>query len=288
MEKLFEGRDAGRTFGGDEHAFLGGELNAGIDELFIAYGDGCAATVAHGFEDEEIAQRLGDAEAAGDSVGTVPKLAAGGALFEGADDWLAAGDLDRDHLGTLRADPSHLLHFGKGLPHADETDAAASGIEDDIGEAPAELFGELIAHGFLAFDSVGLFERADIEPALGIFAAGDDFGAIADEAIDQGDVRAVGFALDEVSLRDIARHEDVRFHSGGCGIGSEGAGGISSGGDGDFAYSEFGAHGYGTGESASLEAGGRVETFVLEPEILGADALAGAGGGEQGRHALAK
>ncbi len=78
------------------------------------------------------------------------------------------------------------------------------------GQAPVHLLGELVAHGFFAFNAIGLFERAEVEPAFFFLALSDDAGAIADEAVDQRDVRAQRFALNEIGLRNVFRHEDVR------------------------------------------------------------------------------
>ena len=121
-------------------------------------------------------------------------------------------------------------------------DAAASGVEDGVGQFPIHLLGDLVAHRLLAFDAVRLFERADVEPAFAGTAFGDDLSAIADQSIHQGDMGAVGFALKVVCLRDVARHEDMGFEAGrGC-VGGERAGGVSGGRDCDFFYAEFEAH----------------------------------------------
>jgi len=85
----------------------------------------------------------------------------------GAHDGLAAFRLHGDHLRPGLADPAKGLHFVEGLPHADNPDAATGGIEDRVRERPAHLLGELVSHGFLALDAIGLLECADVEPALG-------------------------------------------------------------------------------------------------------------------------
>src|SRR5262249_11271663 len=158
-----------------------------VDQLGVAHGDAGSAAVAHGFEDQEIAQRLGDTQSAGDGVGIVPKLAARLAALERADDGLAAFPLHNDHLLALGPHPAQGLHVFEGLAHADHADAAAGGIEYYVRQLPAHLLGEFIAHRLLAFDAVGLFERADIEPALGFAPGVDDLGAVADEAVDECD-----------------------------------------------------------------------------------------------------
>ncbi len=85
-------------------------------------------------------------------------------------------------------------------------------------------------------------------PARGGFAAfADHAAAIADQAIHQGDMRAVGFALDEVGLRDIGRHKDMGFQTGCGGVGRERAGGVARRRDGHDLNTQFHAHGYGAG-----------------------------------------
>src|SRR5262249_19652840 len=83
-------------------------------------------------------------------------------------------------------------------------------------------------------------------------------------------------------------HEDVGFDAGSGGVGGEGAGGIAGRRDGDLFDAQLNAHGDGAGESASLEGGGGVEAFVLDPEELGSDAGSDAGGGDEGRPAFAE
>ena len=101
------------------------------------------------------------------------------------------------------------------------------GIEDGVGQLPAHLLGHLVAHGLLAFDAVRLLERADVEPALVRAALGHHAAAVADQAVDQRDVRAVRLALDVVRLRHVARHEDVGFDAGRRGIRRHRAGGVA-------------------------------------------------------------
>ncbi len=111
------------------------------------------------------------------------------------------------------------------------------------------------------------------QPSRGT-ALGDDLAAIADQAIHQRDVGAVGFALEVVGLRDVARHEDMRFEAGRGRVGGQRAGGVSGGRDRDFLHAEFEAHGNGAGKPARFERRGGVQAFVLDPDGLRADARA--------------
>src|SRR5215470_11670414 len=114
------------------------------------------------------------------------------ALFKRSHNWGAAGSLNGDHPWALLVDPTDLAQLLESLPHADEAGAAAGGIEDDVGERPAELVGELEAHRFFAFDAVRLFERRDIEPAHRLLAFGDDLAAVVDQAVYHPHVSALG------------------------------------------------------------------------------------------------
>ena len=125
------------------------------------------------------------------------------------------------------------------------------------------------------------------QPSLGPLL-GHDPAAVADQAVHQRDVRAVGLALDVVGLRHVARHEDVRFDSGRGGIGGHGAGGIARGGNRHLADAEFDAHRDGAGKAARFEGAGGIEALVLDPEVVGADARAQAPGAHQRRPAFAE
>ena len=104
-------------------------------------------------------------------------------------------------------------------------------------------------------------------PLSGVFFQVGDFGgAIADEAVDQGDVSAVVVALDAVRHGNIFGHEDVGFEAGGGGVGGEGSGGVSGGGDGEFFQAEVARHGNAGGQAAGFERAGGVEAFVLDED----------------------
>jgi len=80
------------------------------------------------------------------------------------DDGSAARGLHADHVRALCADEAELLHFIERLPHAEQPDSAAGGIDDALRKFPAKLFGDFVAHGLFAFDAVGLFGGRDVEP----------------------------------------------------------------------------------------------------------------------------
>src|SRR5215468_1772237 len=119
-------------------------------------------------------------------------------VIEGADDWRATGCLHAEHSRALRPDPSHLFHFVKGLPHADEARASARRIEDHVRQFPIKLLGQLVSHRLLAFDAIRLLQSRNVEPAFALFAAGHLGAAIGDQAVNQRDARAELLALDPI------------------------------------------------------------------------------------------
>ncbi len=127
------------------------------------------------------------------------------------------------------------------------------------------MLGELIAHGLLAFDAIGLFEGSDVEPAFLLGSGGHHAGAVADQAVDQRYVRAVGLTFHEIGLRDVARHENVGFQARRRCIGRHGARRVPSRGNGQLANPQLHRHGDGAGKPARFERAGGIEAFVLHP-----------------------
>ena len=68
----------------------------------------------------------------------------------------ASGRLHADHVRALGADETQLLHLVEGLPHAEQANAAAGGINNALRKFPAQLLGDFVAHGLFAFDAVRL------------------------------------------------------------------------------------------------------------------------------------
>ena len=95
-------------------------------------------------------------------------------------DGRATFGLYRHHPRPFGTDPAHLLHFVKRFAHADQADAAASGIQNYVRQFARELLPKFVAHGLLAFDAVGLFEGRNVVPAFAVFVLGDIFAAIGD------------------------------------------------------------------------------------------------------------
>ena len=73
--------------------------------------------------------------------------------------------------------------------------------------------------------------------------------------------------LDNVCARCVARHEDVRLHTGSSRIRSERATGITRAGDRELCCAEIFCHRNGHAHSPRLEALRRIERLVFDPKI---------------------
>src|SRR6202042_2671106 len=96
----------------------------------------------------------------------------------------------------LGTNPPQRFHFFKRLPHAEQTNSTARGINNSLRDSPPQLLSDFVAHGFLAFDAIRFFGCADVEPSFLVpeafgFQLSDSAGTVADQTVDEGDVRAV-------------------------------------------------------------------------------------------------
>jgi hypothetical protein len=73
--------------------------------------------------------------------------------------------------------------------------------------------------------------------------------------------------FDDVCLRCIARHEDVRLQAGPSCVGGKRSAGVAGAGNGELGCSEMFCHGHGNAHPARFETLRRVYRFVLYPEI---------------------
>src|SRR5437667_250407 len=126
--KQFQSCETGGGFRTHEEAFLRSHFAHCADHFFVINSDRAAVGLMKKLQDQKIANRFWNAQAGGDRV-RVSKFCGGFfSGFEGADDWRATGGLHREHARTLFADPAERFHFSEGLPHSDETGAAARRI----------------------------------------------------------------------------------------------------------------------------------------------------------------
>ena len=111
--------------------------------------------------------------------------------------------------GSAAADPAELLQLEHRLVDPDDADAAAGGVEDDVGHLPAELLGDLVAHRLLALDPVRLLEGGDllVAAALGD-GRRDQRTGVADQPVDEVQLGAGDHALAPGDRRGVDRHRD--------------------------------------------------------------------------------
>src|SRR5262245_10822025 len=101
-------------------------------DLGVVDGDGRTAGLRDRVKDQLIAQWSGHRDTERDSPRVDPWLGAAGAGLEGPNDRRAAARLDRDEPGIRPGHPTERAHLGDRLVDADESDATAGGIDDDI------------------------------------------------------------------------------------------------------------------------------------------------------------
>ena len=208
-----------RTLGAEQQSVLACAACAGGFDRDFRHSQRGAAAFPHGVQDQEITDRLGDADAHGGGLGVDPFFGEAGAVLVSLDDGGAAFRLDGEHFRAFRADPAELFHLVESLPHANQAGAAAGRVEDGVGHPPAELGGEFQAHCFLAFDPVGLLEGRDIKPAHLLLAGPDESAAMMDIAIDLEDMGALQRHFAQIGFRRVFRGKAPALHAHAAGIG---------------------------------------------------------------------
>ena len=188
--------------------------------------------------------------------------------IERAHDGRAPARLHRHHARTTRVDPTHRLHFFEGLPHADQAGAAAGRIHDDVGERPSELLGQLVAERLLAFESIRLLQRRQIEATEARRVFDRRAAAVGNEPVDQMNVRAIGAALRGERGRDVGRHVHVGFDSGARRVSRQRARGVPRRGSRQDARTQLECLRHRHRHAARLERSGWIGAFVFDEECV--------------------
>ena len=209
------------------------------------------------------------------------------AILEGSDDRTAAIRLHRNHpRHALPLQPAQLSQFLKPLPHTDQSGTAAGRIENNVGQCPIELLGQLQSHRLLALDSIRFLQRRDIEPTHRFLAIENDLCAVIDQTIDEIPVSA---GLDDfilIDFRRILRHEHVGFHSRpGC-IGCHRPAGVAGSGNCHSFDAEPFRHRNGDRLPTILEGTCRHLGFVFDKQISQTQRATEPITTQQGRHAF--
>src|SRR5206468_12189287 len=108
----------------DEHSLgLAGNPHAPGD-LLVGHRDRDALRLTKGAQDDEVAERLRDADTRRKCARVGPGFGLRAPIDERLDDRRASGGLDRDETGKLRAQPADRPQLVERFPHADETHPA--------------------------------------------------------------------------------------------------------------------------------------------------------------------
>ena len=278
-----DGRGALRT---DEQPVAARGQPHRLQHLVVARVNRRALAFGQRLQHEEIAKRLGHAQAGGQCLRAFPERRIGAVRRKGGDQRRAARGLHDDEANRLRLDPADLHQLLEGLPDADDADPAAGRVDDHIGQAPAELFRDLQPHRLLALDAIRLFQRRGVEPAVLFDALRDELAGVGDEAIDQRQVRTIDAALQLVDLRGILRHGDAQVNARLRAVGRPSAARVARGWHGHVQDAEFlSARNAGAG-AARFERTARVEPFIFYEQLLQPQLRAKFAGVQHGRKAL--
>ena len=110
---------------------------------------------------------------------------------------------------------------------ADEADAAAGWIDDNVRCPPPQLFGELQRDRLLALDPVRLLQCRCVKQTAAIgYRSAHDRPGIADQTVDQRDRRSGHEALDSRDEGRVDRHHDTELKVVQGGIRCPGCAGV--------------------------------------------------------------
>src|SRR6266566_4030052 len=157
--------DRRTAFGAYEHPFGPAGRAHRFCDLAFAHSDRDPAGLAQCFENDEVPESLRNADAGGEGARIGPRLGLVSSVDERSHDRRAALGLHRDEARALLIEPADRAKLLERFPHPDETDSAASRVDDHVGEPPAKLLRELEAHRLLSLDPVRLAKGRRVVPA---------------------------------------------------------------------------------------------------------------------------
>src|SRR6185503_12473585 len=189
---------------------------------------------------------------------------------------------------VVAGDPSDLAELLESLPHADEANATAGRIDDDVGQLPFELLGELEAHRLLPLDAVRLLQGRCVVPAALGTRALHDRARVRDRARDEIHLRAVRRGLAHDRLRRCVRHHDDNADARARPVCGPGSSGVACCGERDRAHAKLERSGDADRGAACLERPGRQQALVLHAQVWDSELLPYPARVEERRHRLAE
>ena len=204
------------------------EFLGATQKLTVADSHGGATALVDGAQDQEIAERRGDAQAGGGRFGFLPACRDFGAGLPGAYHGRAARRLDHVHSRPPAPfHPAQGFHLLERLPHTDQAGPAARRIDDRIRKARTQLLEELVAHRFFSFDAIRLSQSRHIEVTRLLRPVAGFDAAVRDDPVDQHDDRTERPALGDDRGRRVFRHVHSNGQTGACAVGGQRSAGIS-------------------------------------------------------------
>ena len=201
------GGDAAGGLGEDAFG-LGEFLDAG-DDLDVGDIFGPAAVFADHLGGGGAVGGIADGERAGDGVGALRDDVLSSLLDR---DWRWASSrwpaLRRSVTG-LSSDQAEEDELVEGLADFADQRAAGHGDDDVVGQAPAELLGDLVAYGLRAFGVVGAQVDVDEAPVV---LVGDERAEAVDVvvvAVDADEARAVDEGVEDLGGLEVGGDEDA-------------------------------------------------------------------------------
>ena len=163
---------------------------------------------------------------------------------------------------------------------------AGHGDDDVVGEAPAELLGDLVADGLGAFGVVGPEVDVDEAPLVLVGDEGAEAVDVVVVTVDADQAGAVDESVEDLGGLEVGGDEDAGLEAEPGSLGGYGVGEIAGGGAADRGEAEGLGIGESDGNDAVFEAEcGEADGVVLDVEIASADALAEVLGADQRREA---
>ena len=196
---------------------------------------------------------VADGERAGDGVGPlrhrcrrVPALTA----TEMGEQPVACAPKKRTGLSSTR--PREMSSL-KALRILRISEPPAMGTDDVVGQAPAELLGDLVADGLRAFGVVGAEVDVDEAPVV---LVGDQRAEAVDVvvvAVDADEARAVDQRVEDLGGLEIGGDEDAGLEAEARGLRGDGVGEVAGGGAADGVEAELRALASATETTRSLK-----------------------------------
>ena len=271
----FLGTGHGDTAGrfGKNTGIFGQQLDA-LDDLLVGGVLTATAGLTHGADRIVAVGRGADGKRLGNGVGILDRLDDVGAGLEGGADRRASGGLRSVDGEVALLHDAEVDEFLVGLVDLGQERSRGHTGHCVARELPAELLGDLEAHGLRTLRVVGAEIHVHEAPAV---LAGDFGTETVHLVIGAGDTDDVG-AVDErpkhLTLLEIGRDEHVALQSRIGGIGGNGVSQIARGSAGHHLKAELTSTAERDGDHTVLEGEGRVvDRVVFDPELADAELL---------------